>query len=456
MSKCKNTSELYRLVISFWEKRYGKEYVKQILSALLVTQSGISEYDLDCYMASRLGHKYDARLMKILYFVVYRKLESRDGRFLISNAFFKDAIKKTYLSEYELLDERKKYALWMKQRYADTDSISPHLVVEISESLYAADCFEELAEFLENESVILEMLKSKRRARFTQFWAKLKARGFDEQRSLRVIGNNPSLAAAELIKYFAESKKFDSIMGLLAERIASGPDDVSKHFEYDILASGHYRAGSYAQAKIAALKSLELKLKLFPEMSRPVASAYEMLGKIHEKHKSLSEALQCHQKCLEIRTQVCGEPHHATASAIGNVARVLYEQGQFEVALEHYIRSLDMKLAVFGETHEEIANTRNNLGSVYEKLKRYDHAMKQHNLSLQIRTRIFGSNHQETAMSHNNIGNVYLGTKQYGDALDSYTQAHRIFTATLGPEASFSKLVASNIETVKSKQANAK
>ena len=247
----------------------------------------------------------------------------------------------------------------------------------------------------------------------------------------------------------------------------------AKQIQGDVLR----RTNHLPEAKVAILKSLEIRQKLFGSETPETAKSLFSLGHWYFKSGSFNKADSLYQRVLEIRkkTEVpvadLGSIHHSLgnlhtrmgqysqaeayyreAIRLGNAPQntdqawladayngigVLYnEQKKYEAAEYNCLKACEIWKAMHGENHLKMAFPYNNLGTLYEKLGDYGKARFYLTKSVAILKNAYGENHEDVADGYNNLAVMFLETKNLTEAELYLTRALSIRKAIKDTEPS--------------------
>ncbi len=159
--------------------------------------------------------------------------------------------------------------------------------------------------------------------------------------------------------------------------------------------TGAHRSDSFAKAKEAALKALELDPK--------VAEAHAALGKFNFFHMDLAESMREYQRAIELK------PNYATAHQwLGNDSLVSY--GRFDEAIAEGKRAVEL------DPLSPVINA--DLGVTFYLARRYDDAVEQLQKTLTIDPTFF--------YAHYNLGTALQLKGNLTGAIAEYEKAKQL------------------------------
>eukprot|EP00002_Diphylleia_rotans_P034021 TRINITY_DN7281_c0_g2_i1.p1 TRINITY_DN7281_c0_g2~~TRINITY_DN7281_c0_g2_i1.p1 ORF type:complete len:512 (-),score=74.06 TRINITY_DN7281_c0_g2_i1:601-2136(-) len=482
--------ELYKLIISRWEKKYNPFYestesglpfylVKTVISVLRVSRIGLDGSELDDYVTYTLGRALAAEEMNAWRSFFFKLLDSlfiRNGRYTFFHQLLSEAVDQYYFSSLDhKVDETKAYGLWLLKQ-CNLDLSDPSMVAEICFALCFGKEYHKLEQFLVQEQVVVSMLSNRYKYEFYGCWRILNNNGFDHKKSYLELAKAPTVAGMKLVGYFQDLSESDYLIPIIQARLCNHSDEDEKAGDYLWLGSNFYDQDSYEQALEYYERSLAIYLKTVGEEHPNVATLYNGIAAVYDSQGRYEEASMYHHKSLLLRTKVLGESHSSVAESYNNIASVYENQGRYNEALEYYHKSLEANIKNLGEDHPFVAACYNNIASTYmnqgknenvlkylEKAlainiktlgedhpnmassynniavfhlhqRRFEDALSYFHKSLAIRIKVFGEDHIEVAMIYNNIGGVYLNQKRFDEALDYFHKDIATSVKSLGEE----------------------
>ncbi len=317
----------------------------------------------------------------------------------------------------------------------------------------------------EETCVLLELIASlqERRAEFESAiasWQELlllseKVRGRDHwsNRNLRLV--------ADSCRYVAKLSEPEQQCLAEATRLS---------FQSDLL----FTAGKYAEAKDAALKSLEARTSLLGPHDCITAISLHNIGSARLALGEVEEAELPLKQCAIIREQSLGINNPVTLNTLRNLGHLyskknnwkeagpilkkvaagslavygpkhpitvqsLFLEGNYYLEVDELTDAeprlqlaLKLQRMLVGDMHADVAQTLWRIGVLCIKQKDYGQANQHLQDSLKIYMAVAGENDPATARAYLNLGVLKRLTKEYDDSISHLQQAIDIFTKRLG------------------------
>jgi len=241
----------------------------------------------------------------------------------------------------------------------------------------------------------------------------------------------------KVIYIYIVNKNFDKAMAIADSVIAFSEFFFSKDNSYNSLAY-HYKGYILAEKydNLGAidnwLKCLSIRINLYGENNKDVATSYNNLGNTYSKIAQYDKALEFVLKSLEIRKNIYGEINSDVAWSYNTLGSVYYYTSEYDKALDNFYKSLTIRKQLFGETHKDVAISYNSIGAIYEKKVEYDKALEYLFKSLDIRKELYGEKNILVATLYNNIGGVFYGKGDRERALEYHKKSLDIRKELLG------------------------
>eukprot|EP00002_Diphylleia_rotans_P018680 TRINITY_DN3614_c0_g1_i8.p1 TRINITY_DN3614_c0_g1~~TRINITY_DN3614_c0_g1_i8.p1 ORF type:complete len:870 (+),score=161.87 TRINITY_DN3614_c0_g1_i8:959-3568(+) len=422
--------QLYSMILSRWEQKYGVRLVSIASSVLSFSRVGLSENGLDDYMRHRLGVDFDLADWKSFLFTLMDSLYVRNGRYAFFHQLLKEAVDTRYLTVESLVSETREYALWV-QSFIDWDSTAPDVIADVANSLLVCKEYNRLYDVLSRQQVICAMLTSRFKFEFYQSWRELEKNGFAAKKAYSLLIQRHEPAGNVLLEYFRELQENSYLQEALEQRIISDSEHEDLHIDYCYMGHVCNQTGRYDEAIPHFERALKLRHQLFGDNCASVAECYRFTGDSHYWMGRYEKALLFYQKDQSITTSVLGD-HPDTATANNNVGWAYFSLKRHDEAIVSFRRGLDIQLRTVGDTHPDTAYSYNSLGAAYGAMKRNDEALQYYKKSLAIRLKIFGEIHAETATLYNNMGWLHNAMENFADALHFFQSSLRIRIQLLG------------------------
>eukprot|EP00002_Diphylleia_rotans_P019728 TRINITY_DN3814_c0_g2_i2.p1 TRINITY_DN3814_c0_g2~~TRINITY_DN3814_c0_g2_i2.p1 ORF type:complete len:1164 (+),score=253.18 TRINITY_DN3814_c0_g2_i2:59-3550(+) len=438
---------LYSLIISRWEGRYGVDMVESILVVLHITNAGLTEMELEQY-ARAITPKEMFGNWKSFFFMLLNLLFIRNGRLAIFHQLFHQAIDSRYIFDKQRrVNYFVSYSTWLRSAYPNIDNLEPQIMAEIVHSLIEAESHTDLYAFLAHPQIAETMLLGDYRYNFFQAWSLLQSKGFQAMDAYYQLARDISPAGDAIIEYFIEILQFEFVRLALIDRIQKRETEDQKHSDYCTLGrvctnTGRQEAVEYFD------KALEIRKSILGEKHPDTAFVYYHMSRLQKILRNSNLSLKFSLKALEIQLETLGEKSRETALTYSGTGAVLKDLRRYKEALEHHRKSLEIHLQLLGENHPATAFCYLNIGLVYKEMDNCEDAVKNYRLSLAIRIRIFGEQHHETAACYDYIGVAYRNNKQYQLALDNHLRALQIRELIWGEDSHHTAVIRTNLAIV--------
>ena len=192
--------------------------------------------------------------------------------------------------------------------------------------------------------------------------------------------------------------------------------------------------GSYAEAKDAYARALELRRKAPPgeepdegfEMSA-MGNVLTLMGEYREAQDVLEDAVVLLQKTY-------GAQHPYVADALNYLGNALMETRDYDAARPRLEQALEIRKATLGPEHANIGHSLNNLGVLQLYLDDFDGAIALFQQALVIREKANGTENPLTALTLNNLGIAQQDSGDLDAAGKSLQRALEIYEKAEGPD----------------------
>ena len=413
--------EVFDLMLERMERDYGEGQVRDLLSLIASSRSGLSEEDLlELIGINRL------ELSRLLFAFDYHLLQ-RDGLLSFFHDYLRRAVEKRYLT-----DEGKKQAAHRRLAEYFENSVSAAMVEgaivssrmagELTYQLNVIGETNRLYETLATIPIFLALYADQRRYDVLGYWSGLADKS-EVDRYYReglnrwdvADGAERSAGIGLVINLLQQLGRWSSAIEHSRERLSSAVarDDTSEETaSRQKLGALYGLRGEYSKA----LEELARALYLSTESGdrHGVAIAQGSIGNVYTKCGEYEQALES----LGVQLRIGEELGHrkSVAAACGNMGNVYTIRAEHDRALESY----GVKLRIseeLGDRHG-VAVAQGNMGMVYAKRGEYDRALASFRVSLQISEEL--GDHNGVANAHMHRGGVFFYRGEYGQALESY------------------------------------
>ena len=380
--------DFYQALLQSYEDDFGKDFVKQILSLIAVSRSGLSEDEILAIT------NYKQLYWSQFYCAFASHLNAKNGLFYFSHRYVQNAVWSRYLDK---TDWEHSCRMAIIEEMSKDNNIRAY--AELPYQYEAVGDYDSLYHQLLNLDVFRFQYKNYE-YELASYWRKLFDHGYD------------------CAIYKEKLKKTDSPDGIY--------DTINIFFQE------YFSLYDFSLSLSEIL--LEIRGRVLGQNHPDIATSYNNIGVIYSDKGDYDKALEYHLKAMEIRESVLGANHPDTAMSYNNIGNVYFYKGDYDKALEYYLKAVKIKESVLGVNHPYTATSYNNIGEIYSDKGDYDKALEYYLEAVKIKESVLGANHPDTAMSYNNIGNVYSDKGDYDKALEYHLKAMEIREKVLGED----------------------
>ncbi len=412
--------DVFELVLARMEKDYGEHVVRDLLSLIAASRSGLSEEELLALVGtSRL------ELSRLLFAFDYHLLR-RDGLLSFFHEYLRRAVEARYLADR---DRVRAVHVRLAGHFA-AHELTTRSAMELLWQYERSDQHASLADFLGRLDVLHVLYRGSAQWEVLRQWSRLRQSGVDVEAAY----------AQHLTEFVHRSGQRDQLetyvaLGHLLERLGAWEmastmyrrmlDDADRSRNPPEMARAERLLGSLLQKRgeqEEAERRLKHAIELYSALEdhRGLAAALGNLGNLYYGRQEYARALESHRRHL-LLSQDTGS-REGEALAYGNMGVVYCQMGQSALAIESH----EMRLKISRELGDRqgVAHSYGNLGLVHFQQGEYDRALEKYSLDLEV-CRELGDRHGE-AIAVGNMGNVSLLRGQTEQALEHYATQLRI------------------------------
>jgi tetratricopeptide (TPR) repeat protein len=400
---------LQRIEEVFSSTNAQKNYVKDILSLITVSRSGLSETEI--LGLSGAAPLYWSQLSNGMA----GHLTTMNGLVSFSNSLMQNAVKKQYLPDSA---EENAYRLRIAA-YMETGASFERKCGELPHQLYELEEWDRLYNFLLDIKVFQYIYK-KDQFELGKYW-----------RALREANLKNSIEHET--KFHADSGRFTMEKYLELDNAFEDKDGLHSFygniivFIQDIFADD----SSNSLNLEFALKNNELCNELYGRASEKTAFSLDLIGIAYFNLLS-RKCLGYHKEALEIRKEIYRNDNQFIAFSYSKIGGCYINADKYQAAIENFQKALEIQLKVPGEKSFDTASTYNNLGFCFNKgLGEYQKALGYYEKALRTVEELLGKNHSYTGTVCNNVGLCYYRMGNYAKALEYLTISFSVFEKRL-------------------------
>lgn len=188
------------------------------------------------------------------------------------------------------------------------------------------------------------------------------------------------------------------------------------------LGSAYIATGKYNQAKDNELRALQIRQKLFGEMSEAVAASYNDLGLTYATTDN-DKALEYYDKALPVYEQMHGKDHPKIAIANTNMGVAYRSLELYGDAIVNFEAAIGIWKKIYPNGHPNEAFVLSALGETYVKMNESVTAETYFKRALTLYKKSYGNKHPDISATLNQLGILKLKEDQYDSALAEFQNA---------------------------------
>jgi tetratricopeptide (TPR) repeat protein len=430
---------LQRIEETFSEGSAQKNLVKDILSFIAVSRSGLSETEI--LELSGAAPLYWSQLFNGMT----GHLITMNGYVSFSNSMVLNAAKKRYTPDSAT---EKSY----RDRIAEYMEKQSHVSFirkcdELPHQLFELKKWDKLYDFLLDYEVF-KYINTKDEYENGKYWRILQETDSNRYTPEKYFELESTIEDKDdLLMFYI--KVFYMVINILADyslslKFAQKQREISEKLHgknhrytassYDNIGYYYSKLGDYQKELEYKKEALVIWEKLRGKGHPDNAFSYESIGTCYACLGDYQKALEYYNNVLAIREKQLGKSHPDTAISYNNIGNCYYSLEDYEKALEYYNESLAVEEKALGKNHLDTVGSYNNIGSCYHGMGDYEKALKYFENALLITEKLLGKNHPNTAYFYYNMGNCYYSLSNIEKALEYYEQTLLIYSSLEGQE----------------------
>ena len=436
--------DFYQALLQSYEDDFGKDFVKQILSLIAVSRSGLSEDEILAIT------NYKQLYWSQFYCAFASHLNAKNGLFYFSHRYVQNAVWSRYLDK---TDWEHSCRMAIIEEMSKDNNIRAY--AELPYQYEAVGDYDSLCHQLLNLDVFRFQYKNYE-YELASYWRKLFDHGYDcaiykeklkKADSPDGIYDTISSFFQEYFSLYDFSLSLSEILLEIRGRVL-GQNHPDIATSYNNIGNVYFYKGDYDRALEYYLKAVKIKESVLGGNHPDTAMSFYNIGMIYSAKGDYDKALEYYLKAVKILESVLGANHPDTAMSYNNIGNVYSVRGDYDKALEYHLKAMKIREFVFGEYHLDTAASYDNIGNVYSVRGDYDKALAYYLKAVKIKESVLGGNHPDTATSYNNIGMIYSDKGDYDKALGYYLKALEIRESVLGANHPYTALSYNSIGSI--------
>ena len=396
-----SVEEFYGILLKGYEVDFGESFVKHILSLIAVSRNGLSEEEL-------LAITNETPLHWSQFFCAIRQhLVVKNGLISFAHSYIRKAVEDRYLQGQEDWSNACRKVIVSFFNNAKTHRAMDELPYQYDQ----LGDLEKLHDYLMDLEVF-SYLKKNERTNLGRYWQRLKESNYSVEEYLSQVDTLPEDRRAKALSElsaFTRSIVVDPRLSLtfIENALPFVKDEASRAYVLSSIGLSYGLSGNHQKALEFEGKALKIRLSIFGENHRSVASSFNSIGTTYGDLGNHKDALEYEERALKIRLSLFGENHPSVANSYNSIGITCGFLGDYKKALEYDEKALKIRLSLYGGTHPVVANSYNNVGGLYGEIGDYNKSLEYQEMALKISLSLFGENHPSVATYYNNVGCTY-------------------------------------------------
>ncbi len=188
------------------------------------------------------------------------------------------------------------------------------------------------------------------------------------------------------------------------------------------LSFAFYNSGKRNEAEEAGQVALQIRERLFGNISEEVAASYNDLGTLYGVSNP-DKALDYYEMAQTIYVQKREADHPKLAIAASNIGFAYLQLQLYGDAVANFETALAIWKKRYPQGHPNQALALLNLGLVYDRLNNRSAATDYTQQAIALFRQSYGNRHPDIAVAFNQLGVLQINQQQYDAALASFQQA---------------------------------
>ena len=452
--------DLFERVLARVEADHGAAIIRQIMTALWASRSGLREEELLAYTS--------LPLMKWSYIrhALGPALIESNGRYVFAHDYLRIAVSDRYMAGNNTLEDdgQSDEALTLRQdahirlaewfqahAFQDDETISEaRAAEEIPYQWFQAKQWEQLATTLTQLEMFQAIAEHREQQEHLAYWLAIEAQTeitldqayerawttWNLDRTVETTGDTAQ-QLAKLLEYAGRYADFTVSLAQLALDITEtvyGSDHPRTGTRLNEVAELLRHRGSYDAAENLNRRALIIIEQALGPSSPEAGTCINDIAVILEAKGDLDAAEPMLRRALEIDEQAFGPDHPNTALSLNNLAHLLQQKGEHGTAQLLYERAIGIAKNALGELHTSTATYLDNLSALLSDTGDYDAAEQMGQRALEITKELLGPDHPDTGIRLNNLAHLLTLQGDYGAAESLLRDALEITEKALGSD----------------------
>jgi tetratricopeptide (TPR) repeat protein len=228
-----------------------------------------------------------------------------------------------------------------------------------------------------------------------------------------------------------------------------GPDQTSEARDLNNLAGLLQAKSDYSHAEPLYRRALAIDEKALGLDHPDVATGLNNLAGLLQDKGDYTSAEPLYRRALAIDEKTLGPDHPVVAAGLNNLAGLLKAKGDYTTAEPLYRHALAINEKALGPDHPSVATNLSNLAGLLRTKGDNTAAESLYRHALTIDEKALGPNHLDVARDLNNLAGLLQAKGDERAAEPLFRGALAICEKVLGPDHPYTKLIRSNLESLR-------
>ncbi len=393
---CRDTDDLFRLVLERLEGDYGADAVRNVLTSLRAARHGLSETEL--IEITGIGR---TALSTLLIALEYH-LSQIDGLIAFSHEYLRRAVSRRYLSG----DGSRREAHLRLARYFREQPLDERKADELPWQLREGKEWNGLMEAVSDIDMFRILYTKGGQHELLRYWVAL-GKGYDL-----------TTAYCERLRLYEETHPEG---GELADTVNQIGELI-------------YWSGGTAAAEKLFRRALSLRERFFGPDHPSTGESLDNLASTMLLRGACEEAEPLFRRAVEVKSGALGPSHHETILSLTHLALTLQKRGMYDGAETLLRRALELRAKEYGDDDPEAVAALARLAEVLTLRGSREESELHLRKVVAIRERTLGRERTETADGLSNLAILLMSRRRYQEAESLLRRAHGIYEISLGSD----------------------